>query len=317
MLRHYLTMTLAVLKRGRSTPRSAFRHQFTLLVLMVVTAMADHALAPMPPESRQAACSASTPPRWGAEPHLEQRAGYLLFDRYARKLPGVEELTLFTSFQTVSTYLGDQRVSSALKRTDAAFWRVFDFTFIEGDPYTEADVAEARFVAVITRASRERLFAGQPALGKTFEADGQAFRVVGVVANGPTPDDAVRRVFAPSRPPNRCLQARGAGRFHAVACPSTDYLPSSSSSSTTPGCQDELRESTTRRWSRRSDALRRLARNRLSATARIPPAGTRERSSSSRPCSSSAPREPARNTAASSSAPPESVRRPFGAPTDP
>ena len=50
MLTHYLTMTLAVLKRRPFyTAISLFGISFTLLVLMVMTAMADHALAPMPP----------------------------------------------------------------------------------------------------------------------------------------------------------------------------------------------------------------------------------------------------------------------------
>ena len=51
MLKHYLTMTIAVLKRRPFyTAISLFGISFTLLVLMVVTAIADHALAPMAPE---------------------------------------------------------------------------------------------------------------------------------------------------------------------------------------------------------------------------------------------------------------------------
>lgn len=187
MLRHYLTMTIAVLRRRPFyTAISLFGISFTLLVLMVMTAMADHALAPMAPESRQdRMLGVHSATMWGPNSTWNSDGGYLLFDRHARNLPGVETLTIFGSFQTVTTYLGDQRVSSALKRTDAAFWRVFDFTFIEGAPYTEADVTDARLVAVVSRASRDRLFAGQPAVGKTFEADGQSFRVVGVVENVP------------------------------------------------------------------------------------------------------------------------------------
>jgi putative ABC transport system permease protein len=230
MLRHYLTMTIAVLKRRPFyTAISLFGISFTLLVLMVVTAIADHALAPMAPESRQARMlGVHTATMWGPNSTWNSEAGYLLFDRYARNLPGVERLTVFASTQTVTTYLGDQRVSSALKRTDAAFWQVFDFTFIEGSPYTEDDVTEARFVAVITRASRDRLFAGQPALGKTFEADGQAFRVVGVVEN--VPDIRLipfGELFAPITTAKTDAYKREImGGFHAVVLArSTDDLP--------------------------------------------------------------------------------------------
>ena len=52
---------------------------------------------------------------------------------------------------------------------------------MEGGPYGAADVAEARFVAVINATTRQRFFEGRPALGQTLEADGQRFRVIGVV----------------------------------------------------------------------------------------------------------------------------------------
>ena len=185
MLRHYLTMTIAVLKRRPFyTAISLFGISFTLLVLMVVTAMADHTLAPMAPESRQARMLGVHSARmYGPDNAWSSNGGYLLFDKYARNLPGAEALTIFSGFQTVSTYLGDQRITSNVKRTDGAFWRVFDFPFLEGGPYSQGDVDDARFLAVITRATREKIFNGQPALGKTFEADGQSFRVVGVVEN--------------------------------------------------------------------------------------------------------------------------------------
>ena len=185
MLRHYVTMTIAVLKRRPFyTAISLFGISFTLLVLMVVTAMADHTLAPMAPESRQARMLGVHSARmYGPDNAWSSNGGYLLFDKYARNLPGAEALTIFSGFQTVSTYLGDQRITSNVKRTDGAFWRVFDFTFLEGGPYSQGDVDDARFLAVITRATREKIFNGQTALGKTFEADGQSFRVVGVVEN--------------------------------------------------------------------------------------------------------------------------------------
>ncbi len=185
MLKHYLTMTIAVLKRRPFyTAISLFGISFTLLVLMVVTAMADHALAPMAPESRQPRMLAVLSARmFGPDNAWSSNGGYMLFDRYARNLPGAEALTIFSGFQTVSTYLGDQRITSNLKRTDGPFWQVFDFTFVEGQPYAQADVDEGRFVAVISRATRDRMFGGRPALGKTLEADGQTFRVVGVVEN--------------------------------------------------------------------------------------------------------------------------------------
>ena len=43
--------------------------------------------------------------------------------RYARDLPGVERLSIFSGGGTVHSYLGGQKIESTLKRTDGEFWR--------------------------------------------------------------------------------------------------------------------------------------------------------------------------------------------------
>ena len=72
-----------------------------------------------------------------------------------------------------------------MKRTDGQFSRVFDFEFLEGQPFSAADEENGNFVAVISEATRERFLGDEKALGKTIEVGGQRFRVVGVVRNVP------------------------------------------------------------------------------------------------------------------------------------
>jgi putative ABC transport system permease protein len=62
---------------------------------------------------------------------------------------------------------------------------VLDFPFLEGGPFTDQDVAGGSLVAVINATTRDRFFGGPPAVGKTFEADGLRFRVIGVVPDVP------------------------------------------------------------------------------------------------------------------------------------
>jgi putative ABC transport system permease protein len=109
--------------------------------------------------------------------------GYKLFDRYARGLPGVERLTLFTQSDTAASYVDGRKIPVQMRWTDGEFWRVFDFTFVEGGPYTVDDVAAARREAVITVRARQQLLGASPAVGKFIELDGEPFRVVGVVSN--------------------------------------------------------------------------------------------------------------------------------------
>jgi putative ABC transport system permease protein len=187
MLKHYIALAVKVLLRRKFfTFISLFGISFTLLVLMVVAAMFDHTFAPMAPETRQnRTLGVHNAVMYGPHSTWQSNAGYKLLNTYARNLPGVERLSLYMGGRTVHSYVNGQKIQSSLKRTDDEFWRILDFTFLEGGPYGTADVAEARFLAVINAATRERFFGGRPAVGQSIEADGQRFRVVGVVENVP------------------------------------------------------------------------------------------------------------------------------------
>jgi len=183
MLRHYLVLASKVLLRRKFfTFISLFGISFTLLVLTIVAALFDHALGPAAEEPYQdRTLYIERAVMHGPQSMSSSSAGFKLLDKYARNLPGVERLSIYESPRTVHSYIDGRKVSSRLKRTDDEYWRILDFTFLEGSGLSTADVAEARFVAVINAATRQRIFGGQPAVGRSLEADGQRFRVVGVV----------------------------------------------------------------------------------------------------------------------------------------
>ena len=183
MLNHYFVLAVKVLLRRKFfTFISLFGIGFTLLVLTVVAALFDHSFGPGAPEARQdRTLYVERAVMYGPNNTWGGGGGFKLFDKYARNLPGVERLSLYENSHTVHSYLDGRKVSSGLKRTDDEFWRILQFEFLEGGPFGTADVAEARFVAVINRTTRQRIFDGRNAVGQTFEADGQRFRVIGVV----------------------------------------------------------------------------------------------------------------------------------------
>ncbi|MGH9162427.1 MAG: ABC transporter permease, partial [Vicinamibacteraceae bacterium] len=86
MIRHYVTLSVKVLLRRKFfTFISLFGISFTLLVLMVATAMLDHALAPMPPESRvNRTLNIQRAVMHGPNMTSTSSAGFELLDRYAR-----------------------------------------------------------------------------------------------------------------------------------------------------------------------------------------------------------------------------------------
>ena len=183
MLTHYLVLAVKVLMRRKFfTFISLFGISFTLLVLTVVAALFDHSFGPGAEEPLQdRTLYAGRAVMYAKNNTWSSNAGFKLLDGYARNLPGVERLSLYENSHSVHSYLDGRKVSSGLKRTDDEFWRILQFEFLEGGPFGTADVAEARFVAVINRTTRQRIFDGRNAVGQSLEADGQRFRVVGVV----------------------------------------------------------------------------------------------------------------------------------------
>lgn len=187
MLTHYLKTALKVfLRRKFFTLISLFGISFTLVVLMVTTAILDNTFGPIAPEVHQdRTVTVFRATMYGPNSTWNGGAGYRLLDRYARNLPGAERFSISSAPSAAQAFVGGQKVSLQVRRTDAEYWKILQFDFLEGGPYNAQDVTEARFVAVINATTRDRLLGGRPAVGQTIEADGQRFRVVGVVPDVP------------------------------------------------------------------------------------------------------------------------------------
>jgi putative ABC transport system permease protein len=183
MLQSYLKLAVKVLLRRKFfTFISLFGISITLLILMVATAQFDAMYGPMAPETKLDRTLGVFRARMSGEHSVRSGSpGYALLDQTVRNLPGAEEVSLHTTPGPVTSYPGDARITSYMKRTDGAFWRIYDFGFLEGGPYTDEDEKNGSFVAVINEPTRRRFFGDDPAVGRTLEADGQTFRVVGVV----------------------------------------------------------------------------------------------------------------------------------------
>jgi putative ABC transport system permease protein len=185
MIRHYLLLSLKVLGRRKFyTAISIFGISFTLMVLMVATAMLDHAFGPGTPELKHDRILVLGNLLIRG-PHMASNGspGYGLLDRYARNLPGVERLSFVTggAGSYVPVFVNGQKVEPAVMRTDADFWSIYDFEFVEGRPFTQTEFTGGRRVAVINRSTRGRLFGEQSAAGRSVDLNGESFAIIGVV----------------------------------------------------------------------------------------------------------------------------------------
>jgi putative ABC transport system permease protein len=187
MFINYLKIGLKVLGRRKFfTFISLFGISLTLVVLMVVTAVLDNAFSPRAPESRfDRSLVIYSIGIYGANGGWTGNPGYGFLDKYVRGLAAAEKMSFFTDTERTVLYHHGRKIETRMRWTDGAYWQVLDFRFLEGGPYTQADDDNANRVAVISEEMRRQLFGGSSAIGQTFEADGQKFGVVGVVANVP------------------------------------------------------------------------------------------------------------------------------------
>ncbi|MDR1331304.1 MAG: ABC transporter permease [Tannerella sp.] len=68
-----------------------------------------------------------------------------------------------------------------VKHVDTNFWTVFPFRFIDGKPFTEADMQSGIRTAVIAESLARRLFGTADATGRTVSLNFRQYRVSGVV----------------------------------------------------------------------------------------------------------------------------------------
>ena len=67
------------------------------------------------------------------------------------------------------------------RATDAAFWHVFDFAFVDGKPFSEADVRSGLPVVVMTESVARALFGTVQATGREFLLAHGLYRLLAVV----------------------------------------------------------------------------------------------------------------------------------------
>lgn len=185
MLKNYIKIAFKVLQRRKFfTFISLFAISFTLVVLMVVTAIFDHVFMPMEPETKAdrtlGVFAFKLKGKFGSR---SGSAGYMFLDQYVRTLPDVELVSVFSTGAQVASYQTGEKVPLNLRYTDGNYWKILDFSFLEGGPLTDEDDRNANPVVIINEATRGKVFGGQSAVGKTIEINSQRFRVAGVVRN--------------------------------------------------------------------------------------------------------------------------------------
>lgn len=118
-------------------------------------------------------------------------------------LKGVEAVTAMSDAESWFVKIEDvKRPLSALVRlTDVGFWKVFEFSFLHGKPFTEADFQSGIRTAVISEDMARRIFGKVDVVGESIKLNYADYRVCGVVKS---PSYAMNLSYAQAWLPYTC-----------------------------------------------------------------------------------------------------------------
>lgn len=189
MFRNYLLTAWKVYTRRKLfTAINLACITLTLGVLLVVTALLQNAFFPSGVEGKserflQVGSMVST----HTDGHTMRTGplGYRIIDRYLKPMQGKQAQLVAAASgpQTTSVYRADRVVELMMRRVDAEYWQVLDFTVLDGRLPSTEDVARGRFVAVLNQSTAQKLFGEARSVGQTLDVGGQSFTVIGVVVD--------------------------------------------------------------------------------------------------------------------------------------
>jgi putative ABC transport system permease protein len=99
--------------------------------------------------------------------HLQTPEYIAPLSHKSRRTVNVESSTVFSQFSA--------------RHTNADYWKIYMFDFIDGVPFSAEDVRSGIHDVVISESVASALFRGERAVGRTIQIDFKNFRVAGVV----------------------------------------------------------------------------------------------------------------------------------------
>jgi putative ABC transport system permease protein len=185
MFKNYLITAYKVYTRRKLfTAINLLCITLTLMVLLVVTALLQNAFFPSGVEGKSDRfLQVTTLVSVGRDGNSVEISplGYKLIEKYLKPMQSVQKVAAVTSPQTVSVYQTDRVSELQLRRAEAEYWEILDFKVLSGRVPSSDDVAQGRFVAVITASTAAKLFPATAALGQRLNVGGQTFEIIGVV----------------------------------------------------------------------------------------------------------------------------------------
>jgi putative ABC transport system permease protein len=192
MIKNYFKIALAVLKRRKFfTFISLFGISFTLTVLVVLAAFIDKVVGDSYPNGKndRSLYINNLEERGGTLNNQSSSSGPMSFyflDHFAGSLKTPEKIAISSYYSSTNTYFNSKKIVINYKYTNADYWDVLDYEFLEGKAYSHQEVEHGDLVTVISEDIKKEYFGDLPSVvGKYIEADNVQYRVCGVVKSVP------------------------------------------------------------------------------------------------------------------------------------
>lgn len=189
MIKQYFKQALAQLRQQPLlTTISVLGTALTICLIMVVVMQQQIKTTPFAPESNRNRLlhvkqMSTSNKNWSDDGSSNGPMGLQTAKGCFEGLTTAEEVSIYTIPETMQVALprGVRTGIDALE-TDGAFWRIFDFSFIDGKPYSDAEVKSGLPVAVITESVARLLFGtSHQVSGKEILVNDAVYRISGVV----------------------------------------------------------------------------------------------------------------------------------------
>jgi putative ABC transport system permease protein len=205
MYKQYLSQTLHLLKENKLLSAiSIIGTALAISMIMVIVIVFEVKTANYEPETHR---DRMLTIKWGgaaSREHPDWNSNSMISLKVIKQcfypLKNVEAVTGVMPFQQKLASIpgGTTNFRCDVSYTDAAFWKVFDFSFLKGAPYVKEEFESGIKKAVISEDIARRLYGNTDVVGKTISLSYQNYIISGVVKNVSTlAESAYAQVWAP------------------------------------------------------------------------------------------------------------------------
>lgn len=189
MLRNNLKVTLTVLKRNKLfSSITILGIAIPLMFLMIVISTISHIAAYEAPQSNFDRVIflkrlRNSTERDNGSGNFTGNPTYDFIKKYVRPMKTPEKVGVFAGRNVFNFYKNNQKTKLNVAYTDAEFWDIADFSFIDGRAFNPSDVENIQPLAVIDEFTKKLVFGDAEAIGKSLRIFRTDYRIVGVVKN--------------------------------------------------------------------------------------------------------------------------------------